>query len=464
LLWLPDSSPGPAEFLDWRRGQPLESVHRIFRGGDALVLIGFLHGTVEVGVEALRKGGAVSPRVVEVWKGAGNLQVDLRGWIWTLLGPDLAAWDGAGWVRHRLPEALEGHDVGGVLGRDTRGGLWVPYRHRRWVDARQELVLTDKMAVFDPALVRWSLFESPDEALVALRRAAPEAGLDLPGRSQPVFQDALRIAFQGYEWNGRGQVLKYYDGVRWESWSLEEMGFRRPGYLAPPFFDRAGRLTMSFPNPGGVQHNRTRRLEGGAWVDAGYEPAHLADPVGSWDPRRRTRERMQAIESASGVSWISGRGELLQNHRGILIPQFELDHVHPFLGPRRVEEVWVDARGHLVLQTTVRAGNFGGNAWYVVLSAPGSEGVSRPTLVDVRSEAVELRLDAPGAGAGAASEEGGGFSSVRLTPEGLVLSWAAPGVLEMAEQVEGPWWPVLNARSPFTVPVSGPAGFFRIRR
>ena len=53
--------------------------------------------------------------------------------------------------------------------------------------------------------------------------------------------------------------------------------------------------------------------------------------------------------------------------------------------------------------------------------------------------------------------------TVGRTPNGLVLTWSGGGVLEQAPAVTGPWQPVANATSPYTVRPTSQRLFFRVR-
>jgi hypothetical protein len=54
------------------------------------------------------------------------------------------------------------------------------------------------------------------------------------------------------------------------------------------------------------------------------------------------------------------------------------------------------------------------------------------------------------------------FTSVTREGNNLVLEWTT-GTLESAPTVNGPWTPVLNASSPYTVPATGPMEFYRLQ-
>ncbi|NGO40135.1 HYR domain-containing protein [Limisphaera ngatamarikiensis] len=53
--------------------------------------------------------------------------------------------------------------------------------------------------------------------------------------------------------------------------------------------------------------------------------------------------------------------------------------------------------------------------------------------------------------------------TVQRTREGLVLSWPAPGVLEQAPSITGPWQPVPDATSPYVVRPTHLRMFYRVR-
>jgi hypothetical protein len=54
------------------------------------------------------------------------------------------------------------------------------------------------------------------------------------------------------------------------------------------------------------------------------------------------------------------------------------------------------------------------------------------------------------------------FTSFTRSGDNLVLTWNE-GILESADSVNGPWTPVPNATSPFTVTITGPGKFYRLR-
>jgi hypothetical protein len=59
---------------------------------------------------------------------------------------------------------------------------------------------------------------------------------------------------------------------------------------------------------------------------------------------------------------------------------------------------------------------------------------------------------------------GGPRLSVGRSAAGLSITWSGGGALEAADSVSGPWLPVANATSPFTVQPSGTQKFYRLRQ
>jgi hypothetical protein len=55
------------------------------------------------------------------------------------------------------------------------------------------------------------------------------------------------------------------------------------------------------------------------------------------------------------------------------------------------------------------------------------------------------------------------FTSLSRSNGGLVVEWFGPGTLQSADDPNGPWTDLSNATSPHVAPLSGRAGFFRLR-
>ena len=56
------------------------------------------------------------------------------------------------------------------------------------------------------------------------------------------------------------------------------------------------------------------------------------------------------------------------------------------------------------------------------------------------------------------------FTAISLTPQGVRLEWTGGGTLQRSTSPAGGWEDVAGAASPHTLPASGVAGFFRLRR
>lgn len=477
LLHLPASADTTVELFDWRRGQPLESVHRILpllEGG--MLLVGFAQGTTYARPEDLRRGRSVSPRLVDLWKNAGNLQFDAQGNLWTLLGlPDqgtvLAKWNGAGWSHHPLPEPVRRGDLGMPLGADTQGRLWVRYQERLWIPERSELQLTDKLDVFTPATSRWQHFDSLAAALSDLRRTDAEARVNLASQEQPDFGPHGQIGFKAMDWAKRDRVIHAFDGRTWRQWDLAEIGFVRPGYLGLPFFTAEGSLAV---NSAGTRKGRTTLLfDGQRWSDAPFRSSGVRDPFDPYGTRATpawlANEAVIPTRGGGGA-WKASDQQLEQSGSGIRIPQFDRTDVHPFIGARRVEQVWVDARGHIILSTRLAAGNLSGHRQYVVLAPRAPFSQPHMDWLQVKTGTVEphFKPDAASPAASGVGEEAQplreGFTAVEVVGDQITMRWSGAGVLEVAERVEGPWLEIQGAVSPHTVVMARPSEFYRVRR
>jgi hypothetical protein len=138
----------------------------------------------------------------------------------------------------------------------------------------------------------------------------------------------------------------------------------------------------------------------------------------------------------------------------------KVEEVHPFIGARQVNQVWIDAQGNAVLSTAISAGNFTAPREYVVIAPVAAAGTAPLNLVKVEETGVELKSGGP---AHAGSTAPSAFSSVELQNGQLILRWSGSGVLQRADRVEGPWSDVEAAGSPFPVPPNKGAEFFRVR-
>lgn len=465
MLLVPASEGFTVASFDWRSGQPLESVHRIASLADGgMLLVGFGQGTTTLRIDHLVEGRTISTRILDVWKNAGNLQVDSRGHLWTLLGAvseevTLAKWDGIRWERHALPPQVRQTDLGFALGTDTLGRLWVPYRERVWMADQQKLKLTDKVVVFQPLTETWQPFDTLESAFVDLVHHDEQARVNLPGFHQPDMAAGHRICFLGTDWVQGDRVVHYYDGEVWRRWDLASVGFVRPGYIGLPFFTDQGNLAINISTTRRGQ--ATAQFDGQRWATAPFRSAGPRDPIN----RPHGRDFRGSSRSSGGLpgTWKAERQQLIHTELGISIPQFRMEEVHPFLGARRVDQVWTDARGNIVLSTQLPAGNLSGHRQYVVLAPLDSKAPPRLEVVKIEPDGVGVELQLGLGGASSAPFEEG-FSAVEMEDGQMILRWSGQAILEVADQVEGPWTPIPHAASPHAVVTSNPSGFYRIRR
>lgn len=138
--------------------------------------------------------------------------------------------------------------------------------------------------------------------------------------------------------------------------------------------------------------NATALFDGQRWETAPFRSAGIRDPFNlSRPPGGRSRDGTLPGGVMPGP-WKAERQQLIHTESGISIPQFRMEEVHPFLGARRVDQVWTDARGNLVLSTQLPAGNLSGHRQYVVLAPLDSKAPPRLELVKVDPGGVGVEL------------------------------------------------------------------------
>ncbi len=469
IVRIPSSPAGPSEVYDWRHGLPLENVHRILPlPNRELLLVGFREGTTHARAEDLARGGLISPRLVDVWDSTGNLQRDARGHLWTIQsqagqGNVLSQWDGAQWTSHTLPEHVRKGELNYPLGRDSKGRLWVVYRERQWIAEKKELRLTEKADLFDPSTDTWLHHDSLEEALADLVATQPAATVNLPGENRPDFNGRGQVCYLAMDWAERDRRIHFFDGQRWRQWDPAAAGFVRPGYLGQPYFTREGQLAINFTRQ--LRRGQTAVFDGSEWKPTPFRSSGPRDPMDlrpMSDFVHGERQPAQRDPAATG-SWQAAGQQLVRFVSGISVPEFDLAHVHPFIGARRVDQVWVDAKGNFVVRTSMPPGTL----WqrrYVVVAPPEILSGSRFGLVKTGNDGVELRLDPASSVGDGSPSRGPGFTAVEIQDGQMILHWSGGGILEVSEQAEGPWREVPDSASPFTVSTAKPSEFYRIRR
>jgi hypothetical protein len=167
-----------------------------------------------------------------------------------------------------------------------------------------------------------------------------------------------------------------------------------------------------------------------------------------------------------GGTWLAANQQLFRSAAGISVPQFDLQEVHPFIGARRVDQVWADARRNIILGTALAPGDCSRLGEYVALAPKESLAQSQLHLAKLSPSGVEFQFSAPGRqleGTASSQPSDAGFTAVELQDGQIVLRWSGAAVLQRAEQVDGPWTDVQGASSPLTIPLTKPAEFYRIK-
>jgi hypothetical protein len=50
----------------------------------------------------------------------------------------------------------------------------------------------------------------------------------------------------------------------------------------------------------------------------------------------------------------------------------------------------------------------------------------------------------------------------KVSPNSVEVNWGGCGILEEATSITGPWTPIQNAASPYIIPATGVAMFYRL--
>ncbi|MBI2926065.1 MAG: hypothetical protein HYY24_10210 [Verrucomicrobia bacterium] len=449
-LWLVSAADDSIRRLDWKTGQPLESVHGIFRLPEGrYLLVGLWQGAVEASAEQLLAAPAAGAPALQIWRTGRNLVADDRGHLWSLWdysGQAMYEWTGAQWVEHPLPQELREHaDLYDHYGFDSRGRLWQPYRKKGGKGR-------EYFAIYDPQRQQWLLFDSARQALQAQLVHGADFSVDVSGSLRPAFSGDGRICFQEYDWERYRRLIQYYDGTQWHEWELRSViGHNRPGHPSLPFFNHTGRLAINFHE---TSFNKTtREFADGQWGTVGFESAGIREALPFRLPAalRPSPESLTPdclVQDRSGHCWVTWKQQLYWVGLGRCLPWFAATEPHPFLGVRRIHEVLTDALGNTVLRT----GWTYGERFYVVL--PPNHPLPDTSLRILSAElgaaefeveggeatsAADVRL-AKGRDSGANSVESLArpFAEVRITgirlsgtpPVSAEISWEAlPGVV-----------------------------------
>jgi len=183
----------------------------------------------------------------------------------------------------------------------------------------------------------------------------------------------------------------------------------------------------------------TRLFDGEAWIDVPFRSAGARDPL-VWRSPPRIAGNALVTEAAdlAGGKWSAANQQLFHSALGLSAPQFDLTDVHPFIGARRVHQIWEDAKGNIVLNTTLPPIESYTPKQYVVLAPKQSMPGSHLDLVRISSRGAELRFtrgDQNSAAAvptqtSAADMQAPAFTAVELQNGQIILRWRSPGMLQ----------------------------------
>jgi hypothetical protein len=364
-IWFLPANGGAPISIDWRRGFPLSSVHRLMLLPDRRLL------AVDTGdwsdAAILQPSRLVARPAMGralTFPTYSEMVLDARGRVWRVLSlrdNALSEWNGARWRRHPVPPGYPLSHLG-YLATDSRHRIWLVPDFRM-----------GPAPIFDPVGNTWQVFPTYQAALQAHRSQGPSFRLGQHEEMAPRFSRDGRICFSD---TGAGDWTKsrvhFFDGKTWRRWSRQEI--RRagpPGALLSdnqPFFNRVGNLCLnSTVNEQRISWEWTRAK---GWRTVPYQSDPVADQVlrqaQSIKPPADcvTTTPESIIRDNRGAVWFTWNRNLYKAMYGLCMPQFAPGQSHPFLDRRGLTRVLIDRKGNAFLST-----QFGGDE-YVML--PGS--------------------------------------------------------------------------------------------
>ena len=133
---------------------------------------------------------------------------------------------------------------------------------------------------------------------------------------------------------------------------------------------------------------------------------------------------------------------------------------HPVIGAPRVTQLWAEARRQIILGTALAPGDSSNVGEYVVLAPRASLAQSQLHIVKLSLIGVEFQFSEPGGQlerTTSPESPDAGFTAEELKDGQIVLRWAGGGMLQRAEQVDGP---ATESSSSDIRPACGRFGFF----
>ena len=333
-VWWFDRHTGKSQLVDWRRGFPLPGVSSLVKMPDGRV-VAAQGNSVPVILPSVPPPAIPTPDIHE--HALANLQTGLQadgaGHLWgrRQSGRDtLDEWDGLRWIAHPFPAKMKQDLLTAIL-PDTSGRIWcIQQQH-------------NGTALYDAKSGNWSLYDDLPAALVAHK---DEQGFGF----RTDWQFAPRIR------NGRIAAYEfgpmYYDGQAWKAWQPQDITSSE--YVnGMPYFNPHGDLAMR-----GWQHE---------WIWDGKTWGRGA-AINSYTPGAEERIRLRLVSLLEALGWppsssgqvtgaIEGAGGIwffldrtLYTYRsGVVRPLFTNATPNPFLQAPYLQQVRIDALGHIWL-------------------------------------------------------------------------------------------------------------------
>ncbi len=354
-MWvLPGDGSAPVH-VDWRQRFPLATPHRFIDLQNGRWLGISTTGVTWIGAPGAlvaERAVADNPRL-RTLRVEYRLHPDGRGHLWSMFAfnsPVLHEWDGEHWIEHRLPDALGAKSFLQVLHPDTRGRVWLRSSSQK-----------KKVVIYDPQADDWKDFDSFEQALGA-QDGHSGAEFSVPGErfDLPCFGPQGLICYLTEQW----KVMVFADHA-WRQWSRTEITGQPQHFIfdGPPFTGRDGQVCIN------ADHQTWAFLGSSGWKPTAYEQGFADDAVtaarrpGKLPPEIKLPFKPDvSILDDQGSWWLTWQRGVYKSREGLCVPVLAAAEAQPFNDGRRLDEVFIDARGNAFLRSGTE---------YVILAPPG---------------------------------------------------------------------------------------------
>ncbi len=270
-----------------------------------------------------------------------------EGHLWGVPSRDsriFMEWDGETWKEHPLPSNYNYKDFY-YLAFDSFNRLWfIPGSSER------------EAAIFEPKTEKFLVYRGYQEALISQLPTENNFNLGEKDFMKPSFSQDGHICYRSCWWK-----VTYYDGKNWFQWGREQIKKDDSFVLdGPPFFNQEGILCVNIENKTWaftIQKGWHITTNHPGLFKVCHAFKNLIPPKGS------VTNRPESItQDEKGIIWFTWEKNLYKAISGFCFPQFSSNESNPFIDGRGINNVLMDKKGNVFIQTSKR-----GRYEYVVL-------------------------------------------------------------------------------------------------